>query len=211
MVFDTKTMPIAWPSSFISNSNTIDARHFHCNDSIVAPPAYATWYTRDVYQETVRPQRLDVLLGRGRGNVHYPGNELFYQLIHANAERYHKAKRVDKRYIAMEIVQTIALQHGRFLRFDKATSCWVEVDEEVAILKAAHAFRYQRRYHRNGGDDDDFDDIDVYELEDTSSNSDCDSPPLLSDKEILAAIGWMLDDLTGAIYPMPPNNKKSHL
>jgi hypothetical protein len=95
------------------------------------------------------PGRFDVLLGRGKMNSRYPGNERLQTLLNMQIVRYNAAtSRNEKTAITQEIVQSIQTagdRPGRFLKFDKDANGWVEIDDAVARIKVSHAIRYSSR------------------------------------------------------------------
>jgi len=96
------------------------------------------------------PKPFDVLLGRGRGNVNYPGNYRLQVAIDMHKDRYNdpNIKRAEKMRITLDIVNFVkncGTQTGRFLRYNSYRGCWFEVDDETARLKVGNQLRYTRR------------------------------------------------------------------
>eukprot|EP00934_Nitzschia_sp_Nitz4_P000476 Nitzschia sp. Nitz4//scaffold72_size95085//141//1508//NITZ4_004741-RA/size95085-processed-gene-0.0-mRNA-1//1//CDS//3329557318//476//frame0 len=87
------------------------------------------------------PNRLDILLGRGRTCYNHFGNIRLRALIEEKAERYEAASTPAKTGISGDVVLQMKA-NGRFLR-DSGFG-WVEVDDETARKKVAHAFRTLR-------------------------------------------------------------------
>lgn len=104
-------------------------------------------FTRSVAGET-RPGPFDVLLGRGKANQQHEGNRRFQTIINENRDRYNTFScRDDKTNTTRDIVgfvKTAGDMPGRFLKRDKLTNGWQEVDDETARVKAAQALRYHR-------------------------------------------------------------------
>lgn len=104
----------------------------------------------------VLPRPNDVLLGRGRPFQLYSGNLALGAKIDQNRSRYTKAKKMDKKIITSEIVQSIHKCGGRFLK--KANNetgndvDWEEVGFETARLKVSHSFRTNSKCHSENED-----------------------------------------------------------
>jgi hypothetical protein len=92
---------------------------------------------------TVEPLPSDVLLGRGKLIQGHVGNQCYRTIIESHRGRYEQALKVEKTFIAKEIVQTVKNVGGRFLK-QKTDGGWVEVDTEVARDKVSHSFRNRR-------------------------------------------------------------------
>ena len=91
----------------------------------------------------VRPGPHDVLIGRGGGTNHNPGNKRFRQLICTRKDEYKSAKRSQKPIIAQEIVTAWRTQvpPGRFLKQDESTMLWHDVGNVEAKERAAQKLR----------------------------------------------------------------------
>lgn len=93
----------------------------------------------------IRPEPTDVLLGRGRGHTHHPGNQKYLQKIDEYGSQYDAAQTYAETIrITQEIVNYIN-ESGRFLKFDKGNCRWFEVDQETARRKASQDLRNRRR------------------------------------------------------------------
>jgi hypothetical protein len=90
------------------------------------------------------PGQRDVLCGRGgRINTH-PGNVTLRELVSLRQLEYlsETTKKLDKAYIAAEIVATIRAQYGgRFLRQNAEDQYWYEIGDERAVRKVLQALR----------------------------------------------------------------------
>jgi hypothetical protein len=90
------------------------------------------------------PGQQDVLCGRGgRVNTH-PGNVTLRELVSLRQLEYlsETTKKLEKAYIAAEIVATIRAQFGgRFLRQNPEDQYWYEIGDERAIRKVLQALR----------------------------------------------------------------------
>ena len=95
------------------------------------------------YTNITQPGSHDVMIGRGGGTNHNPGNIRFRQLICTRKDEYKSAKRSQKPIIAQEIVSAWRAQvpPGRFLKQDESTMLWYDVGNEEAKVKAAQKLR----------------------------------------------------------------------
>lgn len=91
----------------------------------------------------VIPSRLDVLFGRGRPIQEHFGNLRYHALLDCYMDAYERAKKFDKKKIAMQIVRTVQEHGGRFLKQESAGWEVVE-DNNVSLKKVAHGFRSLR-------------------------------------------------------------------
>lgn len=85
----------------------------------------------------------DVLAGRGGKVNSHRGNVLFRQMIADRRSAYRSihTKKLDKAFIAADIVYTIRNSGGRFLKFDSNTNMWYDIGDERAIKKTGQAIR----------------------------------------------------------------------
>lgn len=83
----------------------------------------------------------DVLSGRGGGTNQHAGNRYFRSLIDENREKYLRAKKNDKPFISLSIVDAIRRRNGRFLKKDKNSGLWYEIGDAAAREKTSQAFR----------------------------------------------------------------------
>ena len=104
------------------------------------PTTFSTAYS---YTNITHPGPHDVMIGRGGGTNHNPGNIRFRQLICTRKDEYKVAKRSQKPIIAQEIVSAWRAQvpPGRFLKQDERTMLWYDVGNEQAKVKAAQKLR----------------------------------------------------------------------
>ncbi|KAL7556380.1 hypothetical protein ACA910_011815 [Epithemia clementina (nom. ined.)] len=164
------------------------------------------------------PQSTDVLLGRGKAIAGREGNKRFQDVIEQNTKRYSEAQtKTDKMRIVIEIVETVKLW-GRFLDQPSVMGHWYEADDLKVRKKVGQALRYHLNHPRStnlstttfstyqsdqgnnnsitinkrGEDyskDDSSFDISFTGIEFDDDDDDDDKPPLLTDREILAAVG----------------------
>lgn len=96
-----------------------------------------------------KPERFDVLLGRGQAHKNHPGNRRLNMLVDIRFKEYDASNsRKDKTQITSDIVHQITecgTEKGRFLRLCPLNKVWFEVDEETARLKVSQSLRYERR------------------------------------------------------------------
>jgi hypothetical protein len=91
-----------------------------------------------------RPNRNDVLCGRGGAVNSHPGNVAFRGLVRQHRTAYFAAstRKSDKARIATEIIAQVHSLPGRFLQqADGKTHKWVEINEKRAKKKVGQAFR----------------------------------------------------------------------
>ena len=91
------------------------------------------------------PSPEDILLGRGRPYQGYSGNLKLAEIIESHRRVYQQARRFDKTCIAMQIVNTIKMNKGRFLQRQAGGGGWVEVDDAIAREKVSSGFRTRTR------------------------------------------------------------------
>lgn len=92
------------------------------------------------------PNVNDVLMGRGGRINKHVGNVQLRNIVAARQEEYLSSAtgKLDKAYIAADIVASIRLQYhppGRFLEQNAADHTWYEVGDERAIRKVLQALR----------------------------------------------------------------------
>lgn len=98
-------------------------------------------------QKSAPPGQYDVISGRGKSTQNHPGNVRLRHWIDSSRTKYENAKLLEKTLIAERIVHTIKGLSGRFLKQD-GDGGWVEVGDDLARDKISHAFRDQRRKHK---------------------------------------------------------------
>mmetsp|Transcript_1863 Transcript_1863/g.2701 ORF Transcript_1863/g.2701 Transcript_1863/m.2701 type:complete len:320 (-) Transcript_1863:387-1346(-) len=83
----------------------------------------------------------DVLCGRGGETNHHPGNVHYRTLVKEQQILYLKAKRRDKPRIARNIVETVRIRGGRFLKKHTGSGTWRDVGNNKAREKTSQALR----------------------------------------------------------------------
>jgi len=94
-------------------------------------------------ENIVRPGPHDVLIGRGGGTNHNPGNKRFRQLVCTRKDEYKSAERSQKPIIAQEIVTAWRAQvpPGRFLKQNESTMLWYDIGNVEAKEKIKQKLR----------------------------------------------------------------------
>ena len=88
------------------------------------------------------PTRRDILCGRGKGLLNHPGNQRFLEFLKANATSYIEAPtRVEKTIVIAAIFSYLQKEGIRFMKEDQKTRRYVELSEDKAREKIAHAMR----------------------------------------------------------------------
>lgn len=88
------------------------------------------------------PRAGDVLLGRGRPFREYHGNIRFNQIISSYSTRYAETtERLDKTKVAMDLLNSIKADGGRFLQ--RVPTGWELVPDKVAREKISQALRLE--------------------------------------------------------------------
>jgi hypothetical protein len=90
------------------------------------------------------PSANDVLIGRGRGILNHPGNQKYQSIIKYLKPEYDAAPKSLKGVLyGNQIINIIhdLCPPGRFLKEDKVSGSWIEVDKEKAVKIAIQALR----------------------------------------------------------------------
>jgi hypothetical protein len=105
----------------------------------------------------IEPNENDVILGRGRAFDTHPGNVMFQVLVMQHTDRYNSVEsKLLKTQIANFVVQEVCNSNGRFLRMNRETGLWEEVDDNTARIKASQALRYRFRRQAEYGSEGQF-------------------------------------------------------
>ena len=83
----------------------------------------------------------DVLAGKGRGILNHPGNLKYRSIIKSLKPEYDAAPKSLKGVYGNQIVNLIhsLSPPGRFLKKDKVSGSWIEVDTKEAVQRAIQA------------------------------------------------------------------------
>jgi len=95
----------------------------------------------------VVPGHFDVIMGRGRKNTKYPGNQKLSKLLETYENEYEKSDKFQKTVLSEVVVSRLNEDGHRFLIREGVNNqgVWVEVSLEKARKKVAHDFRNLRR------------------------------------------------------------------
>ena len=98
--------------------------------------------TKMMASNYIQPTGIDILCGRGKANATHPGNIYFTQLMQANLQKYQDGpRRIDRTIIVTSLVDQLLLGGSRFLKKDKATNQWIQLDSLQCHEKVGHALR----------------------------------------------------------------------
>jgi len=92
------------------------------------------------------PSKFDVLLGNGRKYVNHTGNRRLQSTVESLSDSYAASSQNRKEIKCLKrIVFNFVFPTGRFLKFDKSTNTWYEVQNDYALEKIGQAFRNHRK------------------------------------------------------------------
>lgn len=92
--------------------------------------------------KTNLPTENDIICGRGRAFVNHPGNVKFSQLIKSNVQRYIDETTAVQRGRLVTLLHNEILDSGaRFMKTDRKTNIWYELDKSKSKEKIGHALR----------------------------------------------------------------------
>jgi hypothetical protein len=89
------------------------------------------------------PTDTDILCGRGKAYSNHPGNKMFSRFVKNSLQRYVDApKRIDKSMVVASVVsQIMDVAGARFVKQDKSSGRWFQMNEDQAHEKTGHAIR----------------------------------------------------------------------
>jgi hypothetical protein len=88
------------------------------------------------------PAETDILCGRGKAFVSHKGNKSFSDIVRKNLHRYIDApKRLDKSTVVASVVSEILNSGARFVKQEKISGRWYQMNEDQAHEKTGHAIR----------------------------------------------------------------------
>lgn len=93
--------------------------------------------TRDILEPVDDPRPMDVLFGPGARR--HSGNKTYWNLMKMNLDQYIISPYGARSVISRNIVQSVRVQHGRFLEQDPKTGIWYSISDKRAIEKTSHA------------------------------------------------------------------------
>ena len=83
----------------------------------------------------------DVLMGKGKHNVGFPGNQSYREIVRENRDEYENTgKRLIKGAIGRRVVEKVWNRGGRFLECDSRRERWKEADLDRVLAKTRKAF-----------------------------------------------------------------------
>lgn len=89
-----------------------------------------------------RPAETDILCGRGKAFASHCGNRNFSETVRENLHRYLDApRRVQKSKVVASVVAEILQSGARFVKQEKASGRWYQMNEDQAHEKTGHAIR----------------------------------------------------------------------
>ena len=93
------------------------------------------------------PSANDVLAGKGHRTFKHPGNLTYRTIIKSLKPEYDAAPKSLKGVYGNQIINLIhsLSPPGRFLKKDKVSGSWIEVDKEEAVKRAIQALRDSKR------------------------------------------------------------------
>ena len=96
------------------------------------------------------PSANDVLAGKGHRTFKHPGNLTYRTIIKSLKPEYDAAPKSLKGVYGNQIVNLIhsLSPPGRFLKKDKVSGSWIEVDNEEAVKRARQALRDSKKLNR---------------------------------------------------------------
>ncbi len=95
------------------------------------------------------PGMNDVLFRRAGSCEAHPGNSAFKDFIAAIKDEHEKGNQREKRNITMSVVELVESRKGRFFKWSKAQTCWVQlVDRSEIRSKVAMMIRDFNRQSR---------------------------------------------------------------
>ncbi len=96
--------------------------------------------------EILRATNMDILCGRGKAFANHPGNLKFTQKIQSNLQKYRDApKRIDRSIILATMVDGFFEEGYRFLKKDRTTNGWIQLNADQCHEKVGHALRDLQR------------------------------------------------------------------
>ena len=91
------------------------------------------------------PRPGDVLLGRGRRGLNWPGNVELRKIIKESSLQYEVVDRYEKQLMAHTVYHKMAKRGARFLKpLDRERDLFLEVEQKEACDRIAHLFRNLR-------------------------------------------------------------------
>ena len=94
------------------------------------------------FPNTYRLSEFDIMCGRHKKALHHEGNRKFRALISTFLPRYFQySGRVDRAILALDIMEAVGKSGGYFLKQNRDSGEWVELNEKEKRNKVGHALR----------------------------------------------------------------------
>jgi hypothetical protein len=89
-----------------------------------------------------RLNEADVICARNKRATKHPGNCRYQAFVRAHREVYQTSKlREEKSIITRSVIEKVKEYGGRFVRYNKKTGTWNDIDADTAYDKVSHALR----------------------------------------------------------------------
>jgi hypothetical protein len=145
----------------------------------------------------IEPGRHDVFLGSDQYHDDHPGNSSYIDMIQTYSPQYKDLESAKERKAVVRKVVKRVNKRGRFLCRKPDSLGWIKASEDYIVSEIERELHQAIEVYR------DFSDISDADI---SSDGSGNKEPLLSNKEILAAIGYHLDEVTNEITPIVPDS-----
>ena len=94
------------------------------------------------FPNTYRLSDFDIMCGRHKKALHHEGNRKFRALISTFLPRYFQySGRVDRAILALDIMEAVEKSGGYFLKQNRESGEWIELNEKEKRNKVGHALR----------------------------------------------------------------------
>ena len=105
-------------------------------------PIRDTCNVTKIESDSIQPTDIDILCGRGSTIASHPGNIYYHKIMQSNLQKYLDGpRRIDRTIIVTSLVHQLLQGGSRFLKKDKTTNQWVELDSLQYHEKVGHALR----------------------------------------------------------------------
>lgn len=102
--------------------------------------------------EEFEPAAMDIICGRGCQYSTRPGNKIFANIVQSHLQEYQEARtRIDKTMVVAQVLERVLETGARFLKKDKSTQRWMEMNREQSHSKCGHAIRDTIRLQEKSG------------------------------------------------------------
>jgi hypothetical protein len=129
-------------------------KHSRCKPSICSRNVPHQTSDGGILPQGFLPSERDILCGRGKAFVGNNGNKYFSDIVRKNLHRYVDApKRLDKSRVVASVVSEILSSGARFVKQEKISGRWYQMNENQAHEKTGHAIRDLIKFIADGGTD----------------------------------------------------------